>query len=133
MCYSEIVSSPDMFLYHSTRRAYLIAITRDGLMPNLDRDSNFGDYPIDGRLFVSTTLSGATWYADRLQELFDIEPNETSVLRFLKKMVMTNNDPYGNITDRYTTQNVSPEQIDVFENGNWVPLSSLSLESGWNL
>lgn len=112
----------DPFLYHAAHVDNLAAIAREGLTPNTDRDSTFGDgYPIDGRLYVSN-YDGAKWYANQLVDLFDRDADEIVLLRFPKKGVRTKTDPFGNLSDRYTTQSIDPSVIELFRGGQWTPI-----------
>jgi len=70
------------YLYHATYINNVASIAQEGLTPNIDRDSTFGDgYPIHGRLYVSD-YEGAEWYAKQLVEIFDRDTDEVVLLRF---------------------------------------------------
>ncbi len=119
-----VTEAVDPFYYHATFSNNLSSIMKEGLTPNTDRESNFGDdYPVDGRLFISVDFGGAVWYAHSLMDNFE---EETVVLRFPKQGIEIEPDELGNPGDYYTAQSVPPNVIEFTHIGsgdiNWKPL-----------
>ena len=118
----QLVESEHDFYYHATASQNLANIQREGLTPNTDRTSTFGDgYPVNGRLYIAINMDAAQFYAKRLIEM----NTKPAILRFPAAGVRLKADQFGNLSDRYTTDHMLPDRIEVLRNKAWVRLASL--------
>ena len=76
--FMNIVENAQPFMFHATRAENLDSIRAQGLVPN-GKEPNWDGYPVNGRLYVSRSESGAQWYAEQLADMYE---EQTIVLRF---------------------------------------------------
>ena len=109
------------YLFHATRAVSLADIQSHGLKPNTEREPTFNGYPVNGRLFVTTSEREAEFYARTISCEFDYE---AAVLRFPASTISRiNPDPFGNPGDFWTDETIPSEVIDIrLREGVWQPL-----------
>jgi hypothetical protein len=108
------------YLYHVTRQDNIDSIRSEGLNPNVDRDTNFDGYPVLGRLYVSLSEQASIFYSDTFT--YDFGDEEAFILRFPKRGYKISVDEYGNPEDRYITQCVPKDDLELKTDKGWVKL-----------
>ncbi len=134
----------DEYLYHATHLGKLDGIAQNGLQPSEGSQFSVGyDFHSRGRVFV-TNYDGLSYWFNKMQRIaeynseFKDEDEVKEWTPIALRISMDNTIPYyddklGNRDNLggsayYTTQTIDPEEIEVWDGAEWVPVEDADIE-----